>query len=98
MSSEMREIRKRPGESAIVFLHGFTGDASGTWDKFPLILKASDSLRDWDIFSLGYSTSLLPGTRGLWAADPDLPILAIEFFTRFEISLAAYKTSCGGGA
>jgi hypothetical protein len=80
---ELTKVCSRIGaQSAILFLHGFTGDADETWDRFPFILGAAESLQDWDIFTLGYHTSFLPGTRGVWSADPELPILATLFHTQ----------------
>ena len=87
------KVSSRPAESAVLFVHGFTGTAEGTWGNFPLILAASELMRDWDILSLGYPTSFLPGTRGIWSSDPNLPNLAIEFATELRIKpLANYKT------
>jgi hypothetical protein len=83
---ELTTVYSRMGaDSAILFLHGFTGDADETWDRFPFALGAEESLRNWDILSLGYHTSFLPGTRGIWAADPELPILATLFGTQLGI-------------
>ena len=83
---ELTKVHSRMGaESAILFLHGFTGDADETWDRFPFVLGAEESLGDWDILSLGYHTSFLPGTRGIWSADPELPILAILLGTQLTM-------------
>src|SRR5260370_4415758 len=83
---QLIEIRRRSGkQSAMLFLHGFTGDSDETWDRFPLLVGSEESLENWDILSLGYNTSFLPGTRGIWSADPELPILAKLFRTQLEI-------------
>jgi pimeloyl-ACP methyl ester carboxylesterase len=80
---ELKEVYRRMGaQSAILFVHGFTGDADETWDRFPFVLGAEESLGSWDILSLGYHTNFLPGTRGIWSADPELPILATLFGTQ----------------
>ncbi len=83
--AELKQIRKCDSKSAIVFVHGFTGDATGTWADFPTFLAAESLLDNWNILSLGYSTSLFPGTRGVWSADPDLPTLSKLFFTEVDI-------------
>jgi pimeloyl-ACP methyl ester carboxylesterase len=78
--SELLAIRNRDNANrAILFVHGFGGDKSGTWGKFPMFLGAEPCLFDWDVYSMGYSTSLTPDVKKVWAADPDLPILAEEF-------------------
>jgi pimeloyl-ACP methyl ester carboxylesterase len=59
----------------------------------PTLLGTDTALNAWDIVSLGYATSLLPDTRGIWSADPDLPILALHLNTRFDIApLAQYRS------
>jgi pimeloyl-ACP methyl ester carboxylesterase len=101
---ELTKVYSRRGaQSAILFLHGFTGDADETWDRFPFVLGAEESLSHWDILSLGYHTSFLPGTRGIWSADPELPILATLFGTQLGIpplssysQLAVIAHSMGG--
>lgn len=93
--NRLDEIRVRPQiNSAILFLHGFSGDKDETWDRFTWILKAEESLDKWDILSLGYSTSLGPDIKGIWSADPDLPILSLHFRTRMKAndSLAKYSS------
>src|SRR5581483_2470646 len=67
-------IRNNGGEQAVVFLHGFTGTRDDTWDRFPSLVGSGTA--DWDIFTIGYATTLLPDVVGIWSADPDLPILA----------------------
>jgi pimeloyl-ACP methyl ester carboxylesterase len=90
----INEIRRRGGiDHAILFLHGFSGDHEETWGRFPTLVGTDPALNDWDILSLGYSTSLLPDLRGIWSADPDLPILAIHLKTRLGIvPLAQYRS------
>ena len=72
--SNVTAIRANGLGRAVVFLHGFTGGRDDTWDRFPLLLGSATP--DWDIFTVGYSTTLLPDVVGIWSADPDLPILA----------------------
>jgi len=84
--SRLIEIRRRPeARSAVVFLHGFTGDADLTWDRFPLLLQVDPALAKWDILNAGYSTGLMPDLRGIWTGDPDLPILAKHLSTRMSL-------------
>lgn len=59
-------------KAAIVFVHGFSGDAGGTWRDFPALLAADPSLAAWDIWLLGYSSHLTVDVLGLWSADPDI--------------------------
>jgi pimeloyl-ACP methyl ester carboxylesterase len=94
-------IRATNGDHAVVFVHGFTGKQNDTWDRFPALLGTA--LSDWDIFTVGYATTLLPDVVGIWSADPDLPILgkmlstelALPPFARYQ-SLALIAHSMGG--
>ncbi len=63
-------------KTAIVFIHGFTGDHN-TWGKFPDLIKKETALDGWDVATLAYRTSLAPGLlEGIWKGDPSLRTLA----------------------
>jgi len=64
--------RAKKAHAAIVFVHGFGGNAGSTWDKFPELLMANSALDSWDVFSIGYSTSLAFDMAGVWSADPEI--------------------------
>jgi len=54
--------RKQSNRRALVFVHGFTGDADGTWkadglDSFPGLLATDAELQDYDVFLFQYATS-----------------------------------------
>ena len=83
---KLKPIRSRENKtSAIVFVHGFTGTASTTWDTFIRRLKTDRRLDEWDIFSIGYSSRLAMDVR-VWTADPGLDICALGFKTRLTHS------------
>jgi pimeloyl-ACP methyl ester carboxylesterase len=63
-------------QSAVIFIHGFSGNPKKTWGKFPELLAGDPQLSGWDIYSLGYHTGLGLDITGLWRADPDLTALA----------------------
>lgn len=69
---ELVTHRNKRADAAIVLIHGFGGDATVTWGKFPELLAADPSLRGWDVFSIGYSTCLTLDVQGIWAADPEI--------------------------
>lgn len=86
---------RRSGRSkaAIVFIHGFGGDARKTWGKFPTFLEADSHLDGWDLYSLGYHTTLSVDIVGIWSADPELASLATLLRTRAAIApLRDYAT------
>ena len=70
-------------QAAIVFVHGFGGNPRATWGRFADCLAEDAVLRGWDIFSLGYpSTLLLPDISSLWSAEPELRTVSDEVATR----------------
>jgi len=94
-------VRKAGRDRAVVFLHGFSGTRDDTWDRFPALVGAA--IPDWDVFTIGYATTLLPDLVGIWSADPDIPILASLVRTQFGMppfspykSLALVAHSMGG--
>ena len=102
MGSVLNAIRARPScERAVVLLHGFRGDRDDTWDRLPGFVGTL--VADWDIYTLGYATTLRPDFVGAWSADPDLPTLAASLKTqtgmdpliRYE-SIALVAHSMGG--
>jgi len=64
--------RATKANAAIMFVHGFGGNADSTWGNFPKFLMAEAALANWDVFSLGYSTSLAFDIAGVWSADPEI--------------------------
>jgi len=88
---------------AILFVHGFSGDPTITWGDFPKFLSQDDRLAHWDIYSLGYHTSLGLDVVGIWRANPNLTILAGLLATRAAVeplkryqNLALIAHSMGG--
>ena len=98
----LNAIRNGPDwERAVVFFHGFLGNRDDTWDRLPGLLGAV--VADWDIYTLGYSSTFRPDIMGVWSADPDLSILATFLKTQASIdplrryrSLAVVAHSMGG--
>jgi len=43
---------------AIVLVHGFTGDTRATWAGFVDLLLAEPGIKTWDLFGIGYPSSL----------------------------------------
>ena len=53
-------------------VHGFGGNASATWGRFPELMQKEPLLTHWDIYSIGYSTSLAFDIAGVWSANPEI--------------------------
>src|SRR3954464_11994140 len=95
MADEPRLIRhrcKKNNETAIVFVHGFTGDAKATWGDFPAILQHERALDGWDVLSVGFPTRLRLALVGIWAADPDIATIADNLRTTILNADTDYKS------
>lgn len=78
---------------AVVFLHGFGGDPAKTWGDFPAFVASDPRLNDWDIFSMGYTSRLIPDIVGIWSADAPLDRLALLLNTTATLPpLSGYKS------
>ncbi|MFW6175760.1 MAG: esterase/lipase family protein, partial [Acidobacteriota bacterium] len=78
---ELVTHRNDGADTAVVFVHGFSGHAEATWGDFPRFLADDPRLREWDVFSLGYTTNLRLDVPGIWSAAPDLDRLAVLLST-----------------
>jgi pimeloyl-ACP methyl ester carboxylesterase len=95
--------RSTKAKAAIVFVHGFGGKADTTWGRFPELLMAESALASWDVFSIGYSTSLAFDLAGFWSADPEIitlgglieTVAAVPPLDAYE-SIAILAHSMGG--
>jgi predicted ATPase/class 3 adenylate cyclase len=77
------DFRSRGTSSAVVFVHGFLGRADTTWGEFPDFLIARQELSDWDIYGVGYSSSLRLDIAGIWAENASLETLGYYLRTAF---------------
>lgn len=71
------------GRAAVLFVHGFHGNAVATWASFVPQLLTDHRLDDWDIYSAGYPTNLsidLP----IWTSDPDIRLCAAGLATKLK--------------
>jgi pimeloyl-ACP methyl ester carboxylesterase len=68
--------RQQGTRSAIVLVHGFSGDVLTVWKQYADGLCNESRLANWDILGAGYSTSLRIDIPGVWEADPGLQMLA----------------------
>ena len=84
--------QSQDNQAAVLFIHGYSGHATETWGEFPNHFQQETALDGWDVYALGYPTSLIPDVwRGIWSADPGLETLADRLRTELNISpLAGY--------
>lgn len=83
--------RNAGSHAAVVFVHGFHGEAVETWASFHKQFLIDYRLNDWDIYSVGYATNLsvdLP----IWTSDPDISSCAKGLVTKLGLApLERYK-------
>ncbi len=93
MKPDFIELRNRKSDAAIIFVHGFSRDPETPWGSFPSFIMQEEKHLNWDIYSFGYPTSLMPDLKGIWSADPDLKTIADALRTRLsDTSLSDYKS------
>lgn len=86
------QYRGRKNDAAVVFVHGFGGDVGKTWGEFPSLLCLEPRIQNWDVYSIGYPSSLRIDVPNIWAADPGLKTLSIELRTFLSLPpFAGYK-------
>ncbi len=97
------DFRAAGADRAIVFLHGFLGHAQNTWGSFPDILMTVEELKPWDMFGIGYSSSLRFDVGQIWSADANLEMLGYYLRTMLAVrplseyrSIALVAHSMGG--
>lgn len=78
----LKALRNEGATTAIVFIHGFSGNPSATWGRFPDYLLADPVLGGWDVYSLGYTSRLSPDFRGIWSGNPSISTIASYLYTR----------------
>ena len=74
-------IRNEQKDTAIVFVHGFGQNSANTWGKFLSFVTEEPKLKDWDVFTVGYTTNFFLDIAGLWSASPPIDRLAFYLDT-----------------
>lgn len=78
--------------SAILFIHGFSGDAENTFSEAPNLLMANTELDGWDMFPLGYSGNVVPEMgKNIWACASDIKRNSDFLLTSIKNKFSKYK-------
>jgi pimeloyl-ACP methyl ester carboxylesterase len=79
-------------QTAIVFIHGFSGDRHGTWGSIPEFLRKDARLDGWDMFGFGYQSRKQIDLLGIWSADARLEEIALKLISTPELAKKNYQT------
>ena len=60
-------------KNLMLFVHGFSGEASDTFGEIPAFLMNSEAMDGWDLLPLGYSKNIQPEKgKNVWASIDDI--------------------------
>jgi hypothetical protein len=86
-SKPMRiDYRRKGARAAVVLIHGFSGKTGETWGNLPDILMSDPALSSWDIYALGFPSSLRFDVPKVWSAEPDIELISQGLSTTFSVS------------
>jgi len=78
--------------SAILFVHGFSGDAENTFSEAPKLLMDNEQMDGWDMFPLGYSGNVVPELgKNIWACASDIKRNSDFLNTSIRNKFSKYK-------
>ena len=73
-------------KSALIFIHGFGGTQDGTWGDTFKYLRENPKFADFDIYSYGYNSGLLPDIKkDIWIGQASLKELGLGVRREIEM-------------
>lgn len=70
--------------NVLLLIHGFNGSASETFGCTPDLLTSNPEFDGWDIYSIGYSSDMLPNIgKDIWSVNPDITKISQYLSTIF---------------
>lgn len=88
--TKFRETKN--SNSAILFVHGFSGDAENTFSEVPRLLMTNSEMDGWDMFPLGYSGNIVPEMgKNIWACASDIKRNSDFLNTSIRNKFSKYK-------
>lgn len=78
--------------SAIIFIHGFSGEAENTFANAPQLLMESEEMEGWDMFPMGFSGNIVPEMgKNIWACASDIKRNSDYLLTSIKNKFLKYK-------
>jgi pimeloyl-ACP methyl ester carboxylesterase len=85
-------FRDENSTNAVIFVHGFSGEASDTFGNIPQYIIEDPKMKGWDMFPLGYSENVKPSMgRGIWASVEDITRISDNLSSAIEHKFKKYK-------
>jgi pimeloyl-ACP methyl ester carboxylesterase len=79
-------------DNLILFLHGFSGEASDTFGEIPNMLMEEEDINGWDMRPLGYSQFVNPELgKEIWAGIYDIERIAEELSISIVFKFREYS-------
>lgn len=93
-SIEQLVKRESKSRTAVIFVHGFTGDGQSTWSELGPRIMDDPLMESWDAWLITYASSFMPDLLvGLWSADADLDQIALMLCTAItKTELSQYES------
>lgn len=84
--------RDEESDNLILFLHGFSGEASDTFGEIPNMLLKEKDINGWDMRPLGYSQFVNPELgKEIWAGIYDIERIAEELSVSIVFKFKEYS-------
>lgn len=81
-----------PKHNLLLLVHGYSGSAKDTFQGLPELLMKESSFNGWHIYSVGYSTDIMPSIGiGIWAAIPNIGKVSHYFNTTLQYVFGEYQ-------
>ena len=85
-------FRDEDSTNAVIFVHGFSGEASDTFGNIPQYIIEDPKMKGWDMFPLGYSENVKPSMgKGIWASVEDITRISDNLSSAIEHKFKKYK-------
>jgi pimeloyl-ACP methyl ester carboxylesterase len=88
--TKFRETER--ANSVVLFVHGFSGEATATFAEIPSYLMEDSKMDGWDLFPVGYSDNIVPEMgKNVWASTADIQRNSDYLVTSIRHKYGKYK-------
>ncbi len=88
--TKFRETKN--SNSVVLFVHGFSGEATNTFSEIPNYLMEDSKMNGWDLFPVGYSGNITPELgKNVWASLDDIKRNSDYLVTSIKHKYSKYK-------